>query len=40
MIFDYFSPTDFKFAGIDVALNKVVVGHRTAQGWVIDQRPP
>ena len=36
MIFDYFSPTDFKFAGIDVAMNKVVarppdgagLGHR------------
>src|SRR3954469_24013031 len=36
VIFDYFSPTDFKFAGIDVALNKAVVGHRTATGWVID----
>ena len=36
VIFDYFSPTDFKFAGIDVATNKVVVGHRTPQGWIID----
>ena len=36
VIFDYFSPTDFKFAGIDAALNKAVLGHRTAQGWVID----
>ena len=36
VIFDYFSPTDFKFAGIDVALNKAVLGHRTAQGWVVD----
>ncbi|MFL6033989.1 MAG: HYR domain-containing protein, partial [Gaiellaceae bacterium] len=36
VIFDYFSPTDFKFAGIDVSLNKVVLGHRTAQGWVYD----
>ena len=31
VIFDYFSPTDFKFAGIDVALNKVVLGHRTTR---------
>jgi len=35
LIFDYFSPTDFKFAGLDVALNKVVVGQRTAAGWTI-----
>jgi hypothetical protein len=38
VIFDYFSPTDFKFAGIDVAINKLQVGHRTAQGWVIDKQ--
>ena len=31
-LFDYFSPTDFKFAGIDVATNKLVMGHRTAGG--------
>jgi Ca2+-binding RTX toxin-like protein len=37
VIFDYFSPTDFKFAGIDASTNKVVVGHRTAAGWIIDQ---
>ena len=36
VIFDYFSPTDFKFAGIDVSTNKIVIGHRTAAGWVID----
>ena len=35
VIFDYFSPTDFKFAGIDIATNKIVIGHRTAQGWVV-----
>ena len=33
VIFDYFSPTDFKFAGIDAATNKVVLGQRTAAGW-------
>ena len=37
VIFDYFSPTDFKFAGIDVAINKAVLGHRTATGWIVDQ---
>jgi Ca2+-binding RTX toxin-like protein len=36
VIFDYFSPTDFKFAGIDDAINKAVIGHRTAAGWVYD----
>ena len=36
MIFDYWSPTDFKFAGIDVSNNKIVMGHRTASGWVVD----
>jgi Ca2+-binding RTX toxin-like protein len=36
VIFDYWSPTDFKFAGIDVSNNKIVMGHRTASGWVVD----
>ena len=36
LIFDYFLPTDFRFAGLDVGLNKAVLGHRTAQGWIID----
>ncbi len=36
LIFDYFSPTDFKFAGIDVSTNKLVLGHRTSSGWVTD----
>ena len=31
MIFDYYSPTDFKFAGLDASTNKVVMGHRTAR---------
>jgi Ca2+-binding RTX toxin-like protein len=38
VIFDYFSPTDFKFAGIDASINKAVVGHRTAAGWIVDQQ--
>jgi Ca2+-binding RTX toxin-like protein len=36
IIFDYQSDTDFKFAGIDVGLDKLRIGHRTADGWVID----
>jgi len=37
VIFDYFSPTDFKFAGIDISNNKVELGHRTATDWVVDK---
>jgi Ca2+-binding RTX toxin-like protein len=33
IIFDYQSATDFKYAGVDVALRKVQIGHRTATGW-------
>ncbi|WP_419904389.1 hypothetical protein [Kiloniella sp.] len=36
IIFDYQSATDFKFAGINQSLDKIQVGHRTAEGWVID----
>lgn len=33
LIFDYFSPTDFKFAGIDISINKLVTGYRGIDGW-------
>jgi hypothetical protein len=33
VIFDYFGPEDFKFAGLDQSINKLVVGHRNATGW-------
>ncbi|MEO5697196.1 MAG: hypothetical protein ABIQ60_08690, partial [Burkholderiaceae bacterium] len=36
IIFDYHSPTDFKFAGLDVSTNKLVMGHRDASGWIVD----
>jgi Ca2+-binding RTX toxin-like protein len=36
LVFDYQSATDFKFAGINVSTNKLEIGHRTAQGWVVD----
>ena len=36
VIFDYFSPTDFKFAGVDQSTNKLVMGRRTAAGWIVD----
>ena len=33
IVFDYFSPTDFKFAGVDQSTNKMVIGYRDASGW-------
>jgi hypothetical protein len=40
VIFDYWSPTDFKFAGIDVSTNKLVIGHRASWGWAVDAQTP
>jgi hypothetical protein len=37
VIFDYQSPTNFKFAGAQVNSNRWVIGHRTSAGWVRDQ---
>jgi Ca2+-binding RTX toxin-like protein len=36
LIFDYQSPTNFKFAGVNVSTNKLEIGRRTAQGWMVD----
>ncbi|MCK5795309.1 MAG: hypothetical protein KAH12_11420, partial [Anaerolineales bacterium] len=36
IIFDYQSPTDFKFAGINVSIDKIQMGRRTAEGWIVD----
>ncbi|WP_353083073.1 calcium-binding protein [Tessaracoccus lapidicaptus] len=36
VIFDYFAPDDFKFAGVDQSTNKLVMGRRTAAGWFVD----
>jgi Ca2+-binding RTX toxin-like protein/Ca2+-binding EF-hand superfamily protein len=38
IIFDYQSKDDFKFAGIDVSTNKLVMGHRDASGWQVDEQ--
>src|SRR6185436_5375950 len=38
VIFDYQNEQDFKFAGIDEAINKLVVGHRDASGWHVDNQ--
>jgi hypothetical protein len=35
-VFDRYSDTDFKFAAIDLATKQVLIGHRTAGGWVVD----
>jgi hypothetical protein len=34
IVFDYQSPTDFKYAGIDVADNMLKIGQRTDNGWI------
>ena len=36
ILFDYQSPTDFKFAGINVSIDKLQMGHRDASGWHVD----
>jgi len=38
IIFDYQSETNFKFAGLDISNNKLVMGHRDESGWVMDQQ--
>jgi len=35
VIFDYQSPTNFKFAGLNVSTNKLEIGQRTAAGWQV-----
>jgi hypothetical protein len=36
VVFDYQSPTDFKFAGAYVASNMWLIGRRDASGWITD----
>ncbi|MDF2181792.1 LEPR-XLL domain-containing protein [Neptuniibacter sp. CAU 1671] len=36
IIFDYQDEFNFKFAGIDAGTDKIQIGHRTVDGWVID----
>ncbi|HXT29054.1 MAG TPA: LEPR-XLL domain-containing protein [Vicinamibacterales bacterium] len=38
VIFDYVDEGDFKYAGIDVSNNKIVIGHRASWGWAIDKQ--
>jgi len=36
VIFDYYSPTDFKFAGINASIDKIQMGRRDETGWHVD----
>jgi Ca2+-binding RTX toxin-like protein len=38
IIFDYQGKSDFKFAGIDASINKLVMGHRDSTGWHVDEQ--
>ena len=38
IIFDYQNEYDFKFVGIDDSINKLVMGHRDAGGWHVDEQ--
>ena len=40
IIYDYQGPTDFKFAGVDVGINKIQIGHYTVDGWIVDVQTP
>ena len=38
LIFDYQGPFDFKFAGVNISINKLQMGHRDADGWHVDEQ--
>jgi Ca2+-binding RTX toxin-like protein len=40
LIFDYVSRDDFKFAGIDASTNKLVIGHKAGNLWIVDVQTP
>src|SRR5262249_22046128 len=40
VIFDHYGPFDFKFAGVNASLGRMVIGHRTRDAWVIDKAGP
>ena len=40
LIFDYQGPDDFKFAGVNISIDKIQMGYRDAAGWhVVSQTP-
>jgi len=36
VIFDYYGPYDFKFAGLNASVDKIQMGHRDETGWHVD----
>jgi hypothetical protein len=40
IIFDYQSPEDFKFAGINISNDQIEMGHRDASGWHMLEKTP
>ncbi|MCP4378053.1 MAG: hypothetical protein GY794_18000, partial [bacterium] len=40
LIFDYHGPDDFKFAGVNISIDKIQMGHRDATGWHVDVQTP
>jgi Ca2+-binding RTX toxin-like protein len=40
LVFDYQSPTDFKFAGVNISTDKLEIGHRDENGWHVDVQSP
>jgi Ca2+-binding RTX toxin-like protein len=36
VIFDYQSEYDFKFAGVNASIDKMQMGRRTPEGWIVD----
>jgi hypothetical protein len=36
LIFDYQSPTDFKFAGASIGSGRWTIGHRSGSSWIVD----
>jgi Ca2+-binding RTX toxin-like protein len=40
MIFDYQAPDDFKFAGVNISIDKIQMGYRDASGWHVTVQTP
>ena len=40
LIFDYQGAFDFKFAGVNASTDKLQMGHRTVDGWIVDVQIP
>ena len=36
VVFDYYGPSDFKFAALSAATDEVIIGHYSRHGWAID----